>query len=122
MKIIAVVDATFAKAKRIRLWDLNVKLEQFSKTSKHRGCRTTGEKKGLFVLPTAGSLRPLKASPSRMVWGPVISQHSGSNNSIVKSNGCEHKAPHLVDIQIKFLLILFITLVITYNFTALYEF
>ena len=69
MKIIAVADVTFAKAKRIRLWYLKVKLEQFSKTSKHKGCRTTGEKKkDISVLPTAGSLRPLKASPSRMVW------------------------------------------------------
>ena len=45
MKIIAVVDATFAKAKRIRILDLKVKLEQFSKTSKHKGSRTTGDKK-----------------------------------------------------------------------------
>ena len=71
MKIIAVVDVTFAKAKRIRLWDLNVKLEQFSKTSKHKGWRTTGGKK-------AGSF----CAAHSWIWygGPVFSQQSGSNN------------------------------------------
>ena len=89
MKIIAVVDATFAKAKRIRILDLKVKLEQFSKTSKHKGSRTTGDKK-------TGSF----CAAHSWIWygGPVFSQHSGSNNSIVKSNGCKHKASYLVDI------------------------
>ena len=68
MKIIAVADVTFAEAKRIRLWDLNVKLEQFLRLQSTRAAEQLGRKKGLFVLPTARSLLPLKASPSRMVW------------------------------------------------------
>lgn len=61
MKIIAVADVTFAKAKRIRLWYLKVKLEQFSKTSKHKSCRTTGEKKRSFCAAHSWIIAPFES-------------------------------------------------------------